>query len=119
MTLWGAGGGGESPNFHLNCFGFLNSDFNAFGSKKSSLREQDLALNDTFFLFHFKVQSLEVLKTVFYKFKMSQGGGGSENCHVLFEWLAPKLCRLKNWAQSLKKTVRCIVRCLTLSRYRL
>ena len=29
-----------------------------FGSKKSSLREQDYALKDTFFLFHFKVQSL-------------------------------------------------------------
>ena len=55
-------------------FFFSNSDFNAFGGKKSSLREQDKALKDTFFLFNFKVQSLEVLKTVIKKRKMSQGG---------------------------------------------
>ena len=42
-----------------------------FGSKKSSLREQDYALKDTFFLFHFKVQSLKVLKTVIRKNLMS------------------------------------------------
>ena len=46
----------------LTFFCFLISDFKAFGSKKSCLREQDKALKDTFFLFHFKVQSLPVFK---------------------------------------------------------
>ena len=33
----------------------------------SLLREQDETLKDTLFLFHFKIQTLEVLKTDIYK----------------------------------------------------
>ena len=64
----------------MSYFLLFKSDFYAFGSKKSSLREQDWALKDSLFLIHLKVQSLEALKAVIKKSKMSQ------KYHVLYEW---------------------------------
>ena len=51
--------GGEGVN--------KNSDFKAFSSQKSSLKNQDYALKDTFFLIHFIVQCLEVLENSYLK----------------------------------------------------
>ena len=49
---------GHSNNM---CHFALNSDFKAFGSKKSCLRAR-LAVKDTFFLINFTVQSLDFFK---------------------------------------------------------
>ena len=48
------GMGGGSTKCHLTFFCFLNTDLEAFRSKKSSLKEQDQALKDTFFPVKFK-----------------------------------------------------------------
>ena len=78
----------------MNYFCYLNSasDFNGFGSNKSSFREPDWALKDTFFLFRFRAQSLQelVLKNSYLKSKMSHRG--SEKCKKVSRniWMAPK-----------------------------
>jgi len=50
---------------HMNFIDVLNSDFKAFGSKMSCLRDQNKAFKDTFFFF---------------------GGGAESAKKVLFEW---------------------------------
>ena len=52
---------------HMNLFCFLNSDFKAFIRKKSSLRVQDWAIIDTFFLIYLTVQHLEVIENCYLK----------------------------------------------------
>ena len=70
---------------HFFCFWKLGC--NAFGSKKSCLRER-LGFNYTFFLIHFSVKSLWPLDS--YLKKSPMGGKGQKSakkkCHVLFEW---------------------------------
>ena len=68
------GGGGQQSVI-------FNSDLKAFRSKKSSLREQDKVLKDTFILIHFLLQCREVLENSYLKKEMSHRGGGmSEKC---------------------------------------
>ena len=55
----------------------FKSNFKAFRSKKSSLREEDKALKNTFFLIYFTVSVQKSLKTV-KKVKCHMGGGWSE-----------------------------------------
>ena len=49
---------------HMNFVSFLNSNFNAFESKHSFLREQDQASKATFFQIYFTIQSIKVFKNV-------------------------------------------------------
>ena len=64
---------------HMNFFGVLKSDFEAFGSKKSCFRDYSMSLKDTFFPIHFEFQSLKRLKTVIFHHEMSHGGGGQKS----------------------------------------
>ena len=78
----------------MSFFAVLNTDFKVLESKKSCLREHDLAskTHSFFFLIYFTIQSVKVLKTVIFKDKMSHEERGREGskvpkkCQVLFEW---------------------------------
>ena len=75
----GRGGDRGSTKCRANFFCFLNSDLNAFGNKKSSLRNKDSALTGTFVLIQFTIQSIQVfLKTAIFDHKTSHGE--SEKC---------------------------------------
>ena len=60
-------------------FCFLNSDSTAFQSKKSSLREQDQVLGDTFFLIDLTFQCLEVFENSYLKKEKFHMEGGQKN----------------------------------------
>ena len=68
-----------------------NSDFKAFGNRKSCLWEKDEASKDDLFQIHFTIWSL--------KYKMTQKGGRGrvrkvpKKFHVLFEWPLNSLAR--------------------------
>ena len=73
-------GGGGQQSVTWTLIAFVNSDFNALGSKKEKVK----SLKDTFFKFISQFEAWKPLKNSYFESKMSHGG--SESCHVSFEW---------------------------------